>query len=609
MERRRAAAAAAIIAVVAAGSAIVSANGPARRTRHAASPLPEVSARIASERVGSGGPCDRPVRRAREIADDLLTGRYELARFPAVTLPADLRWDEDPFHDPNWPYNLHTLRFANVFWAAWEEAEDRRYRERYEFVLRDWYEDNPRPGAPSKWSWADHSTAWRGVVYACALERLPGRPWLREAAALHGRVLADPAFFVGHGNHALNQAVGLLELGCALDVRDWRSLAERRIDALATESIDAQGVTNEQAIGYQWYNFRRYSQARDALRACGMTPPRSLDRVDRMPGFLAFAALPNGRWELIGDTLDDPLSRLRGTVAEYAATAGAFGKRPSAMAALFNAGFAFMRSGWGDARAFPDETALSVRFGPARRFHGHPDAAALTLYAFGDRILVDPGLYRYRNDRLRLWFKSGDAHNTIAVDGRPMAPGGATRVLSWRDTPEWTYVAVAHEKIPGTSVIRRVFYSRALDVVIVDDDVRNDRASSVRQWWHLHPDARPHFTSDGFFTERPGSGANAWVVQLDGRVQQNVVRGSMNPVQGWMSFDYGEAVPASAVAVRRSGAHVRFLTLIVPSRSAARSWTVSSLIRTDDGFVLVIERNGLVQRITVAGREATARVL
>lgn len=573
-------------------------------------PVPPGSITVASDGAHARtSVCGRPIAHARQTADELLANQYALARFPRVSLPEDPRWNEDPVHDPNWPYNLHTLRFANALWAAWVETGVRAYRDRYEFILHDWYRDNPRAHPPSRWSWADHSTAWRGIVYACALERLPGRAWVREAALLHGRMLADESFFVDHGNHALNQAVGLLELGCALDVGSWRTLAARRIDRLAAESIDVQGVTNEQAIGYQWYNFRRYSQAAAALEACGMTLPSSLGRVERMTGFLAFAALPNGRWELIGDTLNDPLAVLRGTPAEFAATAGASGVRPLSFAALYDAGFAFIRSGWGDRRDFVDETALSLRFGPARRFHGHVDAAALTMYAHGDRILIDPGLYRYRNDALRLWLKSAAAHNTIAVDGRPMRPEGATRLLAWDDTPTWTYVAVAHEKIPGVSHVRRVFYSRALDVTIVDDRVTAESRSTVRQWWHLHPDARPRLVRDGFFTGRSGSRANAWVVQLADRGTSDVARGGMRPIQGWMSLEYGKVVPASAVSVRTAGSRVRFVTLIVPSRGAARSWTIRFFSERRDGFVLEIERDGTTQRIEVRGDDASATTL
>ena len=70
-------------------------------------------------------------------------------------------------------------------------------------------------------AWDDHSTAWRAGVYACAVYVL-GRPaWLRAALARHGSALADSAFYVVVGNHALNQDIGLLDVGLTLQRTDW----------------------------------------------------------------------------------------------------------------------------------------------------------------------------------------------------------------------------------------------------------------------------------------------------------------------------------------------------------------------------------------------------
>jgi hypothetical protein len=37
--------------------------------------------------------------------------------------------------------------------------------------------------------------------------------------------LADPGFYVGRGNHALNQDIGLLDVGLTLGRADWIDLA------------------------------------------------------------------------------------------------------------------------------------------------------------------------------------------------------------------------------------------------------------------------------------------------------------------------------------------------------------------------------------------------
>ena len=221
------------------------------------------------------------------------------------------------------------------------------------------------------------------MVYACAADLL-GRPaWLRTALTLHGRTLADPGFFVGSGNHALNQSIGLLEVGRVLGRRDWTTLARDRINRLVGRSVDGRGVSNEQSLGYAVYNFEAYRRAKARLRAAGLTPSAAFARVDRMPAVIAAGSLPDGTLEMIGDTELRTTPRYAGTATEFVATKGGVGTAPPRVS-LYNAGYLFVHSGWGESRAFGDETFMSARWGlprpttatsTARRSPSRPGAA------------------------------------------------------------------------------------------------------------------------------------------------------------------------------------------------------------------------------------------
>ena len=89
--------------------------------------------------------------------------------------------------------------------------------------------DNPRGAGRSAFAWNDHSTAIRTFVLACAAVVAPKANWIRAALRTHAATLADPGFYVRHGNHALNQSRGLLAAGCILGRRDWQRLAADRI--------------------------------------------------------------------------------------------------------------------------------------------------------------------------------------------------------------------------------------------------------------------------------------------------------------------------------------------------------------------------------------------
>ena len=77
--------------------------------------------------------------------------------------------------------------------------------------------------------------------------------------------------------------------------------------------FDRQGVVDEQAIGYQLYNYERYTVAREVLLACGLKAPRRFELVRKIPGFLGHATQPDGRYPLIGDTLDVEATVIPGT--------------------------------------------------------------------------------------------------------------------------------------------------------------------------------------------------------------------------------------------------------------------------------------------------------
>jgi hypothetical protein len=128
----------------------------------------------------------------------------------------------------------------------------------------------------------------------------------------HGDTLLEDGFYVKYGNHALDQSIALLEIGRALKPIDpersaaFLAKAEERLNDYVGRSVDTQGVMNEQAVFYQWFNYHRYGIALDRLDDADVTPGPDFDRVALMPRFLAHATLPNGRYEMIGDTQDLP---------------------------------------------------------------------------------------------------------------------------------------------------------------------------------------------------------------------------------------------------------------------------------------------------------------
>jgi hypothetical protein len=436
------------------------------------------------------------------------------------------------------------------------------------------------------------------MVYACLGEIVPVEGWLLSALRLHGRTLADPDFYVGHGNHALNQNVGLLDVGCLLGREDWKDLAAQRLADLALASVDAEGVTNEQSIGYQAYNFSRYNAAAIRLAACAEPIPPGFERVALMPGFLAHGTLPNGQYEMLGDTEAKAGLIVPGTTAEYAATKGASGPKPEETAVTYAAGFAFVRTGWGEDVTYDDEIAFSLRYGPGTRLHGHADGTALTLYGYGRRLLLDSGKFTYNHNAWRRYFLSRRAHNVVTVSGLAFDDSRRTALTHRRVTPTMVDLALRNLGFAGVDDRRRVVISRALGFAIVEDRLTSSTRHTYRQLWHLAPGSAPTATARKVRTHLERG--NVLIRQLIPEGSVSITTGATDPIQGWVSFDYNAKRRAPVASFVRSGRNVRYLTLLVPGAETATAG-VEDLRLYGDGYAVTIRVRGHAERVVVRG--------
>ena len=537
---------------------------------------------------------NQPVDRATELVHNV----YRIGPHRAVTLPADLSWTEDPLHDHNWQFDLPGMRYVLDRLSATRLTGNAGYARRAVVLVRDWIADNPRRGAPSPWAWNDHTTALRALVLACVADQRGLPEWLRASLLLHGATLADPAFARREGNHALNQAIALLEVGRVVGRRDWTLLAGRRINDLIEASVDRQGVTNEQSVKYELFNYQRYVQARARMIAAGLAPSPAFRRIAKMPAFLANATLPNGQYEMLGDTVASPVVAIPHTAAEYAATRGTRGTRPTQTVARYGDGFLFARSGWGELRKPADETFLSVRWGDGQRFHGHPDGLALTMAAWGSRLVVDPGAYSYTPGPFRSFFKGRSAHNVVTVDGVPWNPAARTDLVNWHQDPVFVDLRLRTSGYPGVVQTRRITWLRGLDVVLVEDVLTSSTPRTYRQLWHLVDGSDPAVGASSVWTRR--ARGNVEIQQLTGKPTLRLVSGITSPVQGWISYHYGKKLQAPVAEAILRGRTVRYLTLIAVA-TGRPSPDVSGLRIGPSGYGMTITVGDRVERVATNG--------
>lgn len=522
--------------------------------------------------------------RDRAIADDVLHGAVTLRPHPEWKIQGEINWEADPFGQRNWQAQLHMLRWLEPVRRVALDG-DGKARDFWLRTCKSWVSANP-PAEPKvdesyrfvSYAWTDMVDAVRALVLTFGLPlREPGRDrWLDESIYEHGLWLSDPKH-LGHSNHALHQHQALFVLGSVFNKHDWTTLAVDRMTALFEASYDEQGVNLEGAIGYHKNNLIWWEEAFKRLDLEGTPRPFSAARLDLARLELAHATRPDGTLEVIGDTGPGGLGGLSSPELDYVKSQGGAGQPPEALTKVYDRGYIFGRSGWGDhERSFRDETFYSLSFGKANRVHGHRDGGALTLHAGGCSWLIDSGKYAYAQDEMRDYCVSRLGHNVVHVQGRPY-DRTAEVVLTHRATSaevdDFKFQDAGYE---GVDIQRRVVYCRGGDFFLVVDTVLSKEEVVASQRWHLNPGTEIEQTAGGY---RLAQGSNAAWLQWRGNMPTlSIAEGSEAPFDGWMSDDWMVRRASPVISASQTGKRFRFITIVATPRSG--QFSLKSLTAT-----------------------------
>ena len=389
--------------------------------------------------------------------------------------------------------------------------------------------------------------------------------------------------------------------GCYLRRRDWQRLAAQRIGRLVARSISSQGVSNEQSIRYDLYDYLRFVAARDHLRACGYPVPRDFERVRRMPTFLAHATRPDGRYETLGDTTDRDATAIKGTPAEFAATGGTQGIKPSTEIDL-QARVCVRSDGLGRGPAL---RGRGVLLAVLRRRHADPRSRRRR---FGDPVCARPpaagrsGLRGLQRVDVECLLRSRRAHNTVIAQ-RVRSRASRPTLLERRSiTARSVELVVRVQAYPGAVHRRRVIFSRRSGYLVVEDTIESSVGRTWRQLWHLRERSRPVTHGRRTWT-RTGS-SDLLIQQLIDRGATVHHQGEQDPVHGWILASLRPPRTRSGHRARVRGRSVRFVTVLAPFSGGVRP-TVSAVRLTRRGFSFVIEADGRRERVRATATGAS----
>lgn len=544
-------------------------------------------ARTVALRQAFGAKFDATAQDAK-LVQDLKAGIIELSPHPAWTIPESFDWSEDPFDQRNWMAQLHMLRWLDPLRRSAALGQDEGMG-LWQHHTKSWIAKNPQSSPANRWPWSDMVDAMRAHAMLLGLPYIHDPDWLLESLEEHAEYLSDEKN-LGHANHALHQHVSLVLLGSALSNTAWTSLGVERMRGYFAQAFDAQGVNEEGAIGYWDLNYRWSRAIQERLEREGIASDFVRSALDKTALSLAHATRPDGKYEVIGDTAPGGPGPLDSPYTEYVSTAGAQGTPPSELTKLYEAGYVFGRTGWGEtSRAMRDETFYSLRFGPADSVHGHPDGGAITYFANGHPVLLDSGKDAYTRSAMRQYVLSRLGHNVLHVKGVKYDPRSVVELLHAESTPDYDYLVLLDTGYKGVRHERRVFFSRTLESILCIDQVASADEVTAETRWHLNPSSVVSLHK-GRLETTMGKSRVSTIAWGGTRPQIDVEVGGETPFEGWVSTGWNKRVATHLVKAARTGARFRIVTAIMPLRTASPS--VRSVVAPGGEAAFVLEGRG-----------------
>jgi hypothetical protein len=413
---------------------------------------------------------------AIERSDSILEGKwYWSGKYWECGFPP--RWDEDRGdYEYTWGLNRHAF-FRDLGLAYWLTGNE-KYARGFAAIIADWisetkaptqaYSETNRPwrvlevGIRTKywfpaWEFFIRSPEFSAdllvqILYSLIQHkdylRLSSKLTMGGEDAVEEHYMANAAH-----NHYIMEMEGLLNIATMLpelkSSADDRDFAVAQLDRCQEAQILADGVHIEETPGYHsgcihWF-------------ACPMLlgdlnnrpfKPEYKQNLKKMFNFLSHITRPDLTIAPFGDSaaaaqyntislgriiFERPVTAQEAIVAnqhpEKLLTPGTFWlsnghepdfrvmKRDFPLYEEFEKGGYFcMRSSWSD-------TGLYLAFRNGRGWHDksghqHADHLAIDVTAYGNPLIVDPGIHSYTDDEWREYFKATRNHNTISIDDR-----------------------------------------------------------------------------------------------------------------------------------------------------------------------------------------------
>ena len=576
-------------------------------------------------------------------------------------------WSTIDYLDPNvagdkkitWELNRHA-HFVTLGQAYWVTG-DERFAHAFVEQACLWMDANP-PRRGINWA-SSLEVSLRAIAWLWALHLMADSESLTPQIATrllkclvaHGRhISAYLSHYFSPNTHLTGEALGLLYLGTTLpelgNSRRWRLKGLAILLEQLPLHIGPDGVYFEQSTYYHRYTADFYTHALLLAQTSRLVLPREVeDKLSASLEYLMWITRPNGSSPCIGDDDGGRLIKFgdrspddfRDTLAIGAALfkrgdwKHVAGDAPAEMLWLLgqsglnryrqmervqpaersksfsDSGYFVMRDGWEEKSSYviADCGSHSGLVPGAGLAHSHADSLSFEFAARGTTWLLDPGTFTYTADpKLRDWFRSSAAHNTVVVDGESQSISAGP--FKWERVAN----ATAHQFVDDEAFCyfegSQDGYERLPDPVTHTRSllfVKSDGGSSLSPYLLIRDsfDAASHHRYSARFQLAAGCSASKCrntVIATAGRGEKmsisawNSRDGSPGPAalitDSWISPAYGERRKAPAAEFQFDGeGPCNVVSLILPESKNSGLASVSHSkgvysISTADSFDL-----------------------
>lgn len=494
----------------------------------------------------------------RKLVADLRGGHLTLPPHKRWQLPAEPTWTEDPFSDNNWQFQYHMLRWLDPLRRAGQNgnAQAAAAWERY---ARSWIEANPPGDSASRWAWIDMADGIRAMELCHGLCVMGEQDWLIRSLEQHRDWLSDPSH-LKHGNHGLHQTLGLFVVSAVLEDQDGTDLAVSWLGDRLRQAWDEQGANEEGSLAYHRMNYLWWQEAMTRLDLEGVDRPEGAQRLQLAPEEMAHATSPLGRLARIGDTNAASIRDIDHAYADFVTSEGARGAAPAKTTAIYDRGYAYIRSGWGQDRPFDEETYLTAVFGAQDKIHGHVDGGSVTYCSQGVQWLHDSGRYYYGRHPMQDYMKSRAAHSLVVLPGCTADKSTPVELVRSEVTDDCTDLLLSDRSYDGVSITRRIVYLRHWDLTVVLDRVESEEPVQAEQRWHCGRDVSAIPLSIGFALTHEKKTFH--VAALTDNQRPDVRHGQEKPMVGWTATGWRKSTSVDVGTVYDEGTDLVFGALL-----------------------------------------------